>query len=252
MTIKTKLTRMVWIPVGLLAALAASGQAAQPENAKADPHAVVEKEILNELRQIRALLEKQQQPQPQVAAPAPEKAKVSTVGFEMGRKDAPITIVEFADYQCPYCRQFQTTVFTRLKKDYIDTGKVRFVSRDLPLDFHPNALGAAQAARCAGDQDKYWQMRDLLIDHADKLTADALNAYAGELALDMSRFSTCVGNHTHASKISQDLAEATAAGIAGTPSFVIGKSDGATVNGEKLIGAQPFETFEKILAELSK
>src|SRR5262245_41431233 len=111
-------------------------------------------EILNELRQIRMLLEKQAKP----AGPPPEqitKARLNLEGVAMiGNKDAPITIVEFTDYQCPFCQRFHVTTFADLKKNYIDTGKVRFYSRDMPLDFHPNAMRAAQASRCAGDQNQ--------------------------------------------------------------------------------------------------
>src|SRR6266704_1199611 len=104
-------------------------------------------EILNELRQIRQLLEKQAKaPQPQ--GEQITRAKVNLDGFAMlGSKDAPLTMVEFTDYQCPFCQRFHVTSFPDLKKEYIDTGKVRFFSRDMPLDFHANAMRAAEAAR---------------------------------------------------------------------------------------------------------
>src|ERR1700757_2921831 len=105
-------------------------------------------QILDELRQIKQLLEKQNKGAQGPAEPA--KAKLDMTGAQMlGSKDAPITMVEFTDYQCPFCQRFHTTVFNEIKKNYIDTGKVRFYSRDLPLDsMHPNAIRAAQAARC--------------------------------------------------------------------------------------------------------
>src|ERR1039457_4491801 len=117
-------------------------------------------QILNELRQIRQLLEKEGE---KGAAPAPARAKLNLEGFQMlGRKDTPITVVEFTDYQCPFCRQFHTTAYGDLKKNFIDTGHVRFYSRDLPLDsIHPDAMRAAQAARCAADQGQYWMLRDM-------------------------------------------------------------------------------------------
>ena len=89
----------------------------------------------------------------------------------LGRADAPVTLVEFTDLECPYCRAFHVGAFERLKREYIDTGKVRFVSRDFPLDFHPNARPAALAVRCAGEQGKFWEMR-----HAVTLNAAALGA----------------------------------------------------------------------------
>src|SRR5712692_8333967 len=124
--------------------------------------------IVTELKQIRQLLEKQQvqlarvmAPQQPAPPPPPEKVQMSIGNgwYAIGRDDAPVTLVEFADYQCPYCKRFHTDAYAELKKNYIDTGKVRFVSRDLPLEFHPFAMKAAEAARCAGDQQKYWELR---------------------------------------------------------------------------------------------
>src|SRR5262249_24712376 len=118
--------------------------------------------ILNELRQIRRLLERPTQQASPVTAPAAspvEHVKVGTAGsYSLGSSDAALTLVEFTDYQCPFCKQFHDTTFQQLKTNYIDTGRLRFVHRDLPLDFHEHALKAAQAARCAGEQDKFWPM----------------------------------------------------------------------------------------------
>ena len=222
-----------------------------PTEAAASPlvvdHEVIEQQILNELRQIRALLEKQQQtPQP-AAAPATQRATVSITGQGIGNKNATVTLVEFTDYQCPFCKQFQATVFDRLKKDYIDTGKVRFISRDLPLDFHSHAMEAAVAAQCAGEQAHFWEMRDALISHSDNLAPEAIGKYASEIGLDMNRFRTCIGQDAYASAIRQNVAEANAAGISGTPSFVIGKSSGGSVEGEVVVGATSYESFKKDL-----
>src|SRR3989338_5451600 len=128
--------------------------------------------ILKELQAIRQLLEQMQRQQAQprpvqqpVQPPAPPaKVKVRSDGpYWLGKADAPVTVVEFTDYQCPFCRRFHQSAFEEIKKNYIDTGKVRFVSRDLPLDIHANAARAAHAARCAGEQGKFWEMRHLLI-----------------------------------------------------------------------------------------
>jgi protein-disulfide isomerase len=257
--IRNRIIQMVFVTVCLLAAgMRADGQAgaadktgtgqAVPSQAAADPHEAVEKEILNELRQIRQLLEKQQQAQQQAPTPADDKARVSTAGFAIGSKDAPLTLVEFADYQCPYCRQFHLAVFERLKKDYIDTGKLRFISRDLPLDIHAEAFGAALAARCAGEQDKFWQMRDLLIKHADSLSPTAIANYATNLGLDSQRFHSCVEKATYTAGIREDAAQANSAGISVTPTFVIGRTAGDVVDGTKIVGSLPYESFEKVLA----
>jgi protein-disulfide isomerase len=134
--------------------------------------------IVGELKQIRQLLEKQQVqlaravvPQPGAAPAPPEKVQMNIGNgwYAIGRADAPVTLVEFADYQCPFCKKSHTDAYAELKKIYIDTGKVRFVSRDLPLEFHPLALKAAEAVRCAGDQNKYWELRDALYSNAAQL-----------------------------------------------------------------------------------
>src|SRR5260370_35013491 len=108
--------------------------------------------------------------------------------YSLGRDDAPVTVVEFADYQCPFCRKFHSDTFVELKKNYIDTGKVRFVSRDLPLDFHPNAPGAALAAHCAGAQHKFWEMRDLMGANAADLTPGSLLKYGEKVTLAIPAF----------------------------------------------------------------
>ena len=136
-------------------------------------------QILQELREIKQLLQQQAPKAAPQEPPAPTHAKLSLEGFQMlGSKTAPMTMVEFTDYQCPFCQHFHVTTFGELKKNYIDTGKVRFYSRDLPLDFHPNAMRAAQAARCAIDQGKYWQIRDVMGANPDKLDLEHLVGFA--------------------------------------------------------------------------
>lgn len=143
----------------------------------------------------------------------------------LGSKDAPVTMVEFTDYQCPYCQRFHMTVFNDIKKNFIDTGKVRFYSRDLPLDsLHPNAIRAAQAARCAADQGQYWRMRDLMGLNPDKLDMDNLVKAAGSLSMDSNTFRTCVESQKYKEAVQFDVLEAMKIGAEATPTFVIGKS----------------------------
>ena len=135
-------------------------------------------QILQELRQIRQLLERQQQPKPQ-APPEPVRAQLDLNGAEMlGSRTAPITVVEFTDYQCPFCQRFHVSVFGEMKRLFIDTGKVRFYSRDLPLDsIHPNAMRAAMGARCAAEQGQFWKLRDIMGSNPGKLEmADLVEA----------------------------------------------------------------------------
>src|SRR6478672_2924812 len=140
-------------------------------------------EILKELRQIRQLLEKQQAKPAPPQEEAPARAKITDLsGVSMlGSKAAPITIVEYTDYQCPYCQRFHVTAFAELKKAYIDTGKVRFFSKDMPLDFHPNAMRAALAARCAGEQGKFWELRNTMGANPNSLDIEHILNFAGDL-----------------------------------------------------------------------
>jgi protein-disulfide isomerase len=207
-------------------------------------------EILNELRQIRQLLEKQGG-KAQAAPDQPVRAKVNLEGTAMlGSKDAPFTMVEFTDYQCPFCQRFHATVYPELKKNYIDTGKLRFYSRDMPLDFHANAMRAAMAARCARDQGKFWELREVMSSHPDKLDMDNLMANAGSLKMDVNTFKTCVTSEKYKDAVQSDVLEAMRIGANGTPSFVLGKSTPEGVDGELVVGALPFVVFDGKLKDL--
>ena len=210
-------------------------------------------QILNELRQIRQLLERQQQTRGgQPAGEEITRAKLSVDSMAMlGSKDAPITMVEFTDYQCPFCQRFHVTTFAELKKQYIDTGKMRFYSRDLPLDFHPNAMRAAQAARCASDQGQFWPMRDRMGANPDKLDLANLLAFASDLKMDEKAFKTCVESEKYKNAVQTDVMEAMKIGATGTPTFVVGKSTPEGVDGEVVVGALPLAIFQKKILEMS-
>jgi len=147
--------------------------------------------ILKELKEIRQVLEKIEKQGGRVAQQPskPTTARVSIKGKQvMGAADAPVTVVEFADYQCPFCLRFTKTAFPLLKQKYIDTGKVRWVALNLPLPFHKDARKAAQAAHCAGEQDKFWEMRELLFRNPQKLNTENLPAHTATLSLDITAF----------------------------------------------------------------
>ena len=211
--------------------------------------------ILGELRAIHKLLASENRT---ANAPLPQKS-VSKVElnlrhgwYSMGRSDAPVTVVEFADYQCPFCRQYHAVTFPEIKKNYIDTGKVRFISRDMPLDFHDRALRAAEAARCAGEQEKFWELRDFLIANSNNLSDETIQKGARTLGLDLSTFQLCVNSETHKADIEKDLADATSLQISGTPTFVIGRATSDLLKGVLLVGAQPYSTFESVIQEAMK
>ena len=230
------------LPLALLLPLGAQDQGITRQQAD---------QILNELRQIRQLLERQQAKAPQAQEEQVIKAKLNLAGFAMlGSKEAPLTIVEFTDYQCPFCQRFHTTAFPDLKKNYIDTGKVRFYSRDLPLDFHSNAMRAAEAARCASDQGQFWQLRDVMGANPNKLDMDSLVADAADLKMDVPAFRACVESEKYKNAVQTDVLEAMKIGASGTPTFVVGKSTPDGVDGDLVVGAQPYAMFELKLKDL--
>lgn len=213
-------------------------------------------DILSELRQIKQLLQQQLQQNAKAAPQEPPqatRAKLDLSGFQMlGSKTAPMTMVEFTDYQCPFCQRFHVTTFAELKKNYIDTGKLRFYSRDLPLDFHPNAMRAAVAARCAIEQGKYWQLRDVMGANPDKLDLEHLVGFAADLKMDTAAFRACVASDKHKTAVQSDVVEAMKIGASGTPTFVVGKSTAEGVDGEVVMGALPYQVFEEKLKGLEK
>ncbi len=182
----------------------------------------------------------------------PTSASVATLGNPiLGDLKAPVTIVEFTDYQCPFCRKFFSNAYRELKKQYIDTGKVRFVLRDLPLGFHQYAKPAAISAHCAGEQDKFWQMHDALFA-GGKLTPADINKYAESIGINNKAFTSCLTSGRYNKGIQQDVADANKAGITGTPGFVIGRTTDNIVKGTLISGTRPFSVFkaeiEKLLA----
>ena len=208
-------------------------------------------EILKELRAIRQLLERQPAPAP--AGPPAPSARVTLPAapvYALGREDAPLTLVEFTDLECPFCRQFHVTTFEQLKRTYIDTGKVRFVTRDFPLEFHANARPAAHAARCAGEQSRFWEMRHLLTVNAASLTRDVMLTFAKNLGLNMDQFVACFAAERYKAAIDRDVADAQAAEVSGTPTFVLGKTSPQGFEGARIIGAQPYAVFDQKIREL--
>ncbi|HEX6209977.1 MAG TPA: DsbA family protein [Methylomirabilota bacterium] len=202
--------------------------------------------LIKEIRELRRAIDGLRAPQAGAQRQPDEKVRVDLTGVHvLGRADAPVTLVEFTDLECPYCHAFHVGAFERLKREYIDTGKVRFISRDFPLDFHPNARPAALAVRCAGEQGKFWEMRHAVTLNARTLGPLVYDRLAGELGLDTGRFTACVAADRYRAAIDRDIAEATRAGVTGTPSFVLGATrPDAAVEGLRIVGAQPFPVFE--------
>jgi protein-disulfide isomerase len=153
-----------------------------------------------------------------------------------GNAAAPVTIVEFSDFQCPFCVRARPTV-ARVREAYGD--KVRWVFRHFPLGFHQYAEKAGEAASCAGDQGRFWEMHDKLWENSTKLGVDDLKTYAGALGLDRQAFDKCLDSGRHAGELQRDMDAGASYGVSGTPAFF--------VNGRPLVGAQPFESFRDVV-----
>ena len=155
----------------------------------------------------------------------------------LGNKNAPITIVEFSDFQCPFCARFKSETLGQIKTQYIDTGKVKLIYRDFPLtSIHPIAQKAAEASECADDQGKFWEYHDKVFDNQALLSGNSLKQWAADLKLDTNKFNKCLDSGEKANEVAKDLQDSATAGGRGTPYFIIGD--------QPLSGAQPFSAFQ--------
>lgn len=194
--------------------------------------------------------------QPTPPSQPPASPPQTGVGPTLGESSAPITFIEFTDFQCPYCSRHFAETYGNIKTAYVDTGKVKYELRHFPLtSIHPNAKIAAEAAMCADKQGKFWQMHDKLFESqaewANQTDPTAtLKTYAADLDVEQTAFDACLDNHETRSIIQKDVADGGAAGITGTPGFWIIGPKGQT---QHISGAYPYETFqtafETMLAE---
>lgn len=163
----------------------------------------------------------------------------------LGAEVSKVVVIDFSDYQCPFCKKFYTNIYPDFKKDFLDTKKVKYVYRDFPLNIHPPANNAAQAAECARDQNKYWEMHDLLFEKQSEWPAsenlnETLIGYAVELGLNKNTFSTCLNDGKYAEEVQIDRSDAIAAGAKGTPTLFI--------NGQIIRGVpQSYESFKALI-----
>lgn len=178
----------------------------------------------------------------------------------LGDENAPVALIDFSDYECPFCKRHFDQTYQDLKKDYIDTGKVKMVFRDLPLSFHdPMATKEAIAANCAREQGgdaAYYKYHDEIFkrtkSNGNGLAVDDLYTIASDLALNSGNFKTCLDSEKYKAEVQKDLADAEKAGASGTPTFFIGKSTGTEIEGTKLVGAQPYSAFKTIIDQQLK
>ena len=205
-----------------------------------------QKAIQKDLDEIKKLLRSAQGPQ------AKQDIVLSVEGAPfMGDPKAKLTLIEFSDYQCPFCARHVSQTLPQLVTDYVRTGKVKYVLRDFPLEnMHPAALKAAEAARCAGEQGKYWAMHDRLITNPRNVDPKGLSAHAKAVGLDVAAFDKCVESGKYAAKVRQDLNDGQEAGVSGTPTFFLGPTDPSSSKvkvAETLVGAQPYSKFKETI-----
>ncbi|MDX1401327.1 MAG: thioredoxin domain-containing protein [Kiloniellales bacterium] len=185
----------------------------------------------------------------------PNELSIAGAPF-MGEEKAPITLIEFTDYQCPYCRRHYRKTMPQLVHYFIKSGKVKYVIRDFPVTrIHPFAAKAAEATHCAGDEGKYWEMRALLFQNQRNLHLPDLIARAEKLGLDRAAFEHCLEGGSYAEQVRRDFRSGLEIGVPGTPSFVLGLTDPEdpeNVEVKKMLrGAKPFSAFRDAIEDLA-
>jgi len=211
------------------------------------------KEIISEIEIKTAPTPQIQQTQQPTQPTAPQIFQVSLDDDPFkGNPDAPVTMVEFSDFQCPFCSRFFDQTLPLLEENYIDTGKVKFVYKDLPLDsLHPNARPAHIASECADEQGKFWEYHDILFENQaewNRLSSVDLNSqliqYAATLGLETSSFDACLGSQSMADEVNEDYLQALSYGATATPTFFIGNEEDGFI---KVRGAQPYVVFQRAI-----
>ncbi len=206
-----------------------------------------QKAFQKELQEIKSTL---------IRKPAPEfKEAIISIDNDpvKGEKDAKLALIEFSDYQCPFCARHIRETVKQVEKEYINTGKIKHIFMDFPLDFHKQAFKAAEAADCAGEQGKFWQMHDRLFENQKALSPEDLLKHAEAIGIDMAQFKQCLDSGKYADEIKKDIAEAQKAGVTGTPTSLLGwfEPDGKKIKAVKMLkGAQPYAAFKEAIEGL--
>jgi len=213
-------------------------------------------QMQKDLAEIKSLLQQRAKSAPAKQAFTPTDIQLGKPPYK-GNYDAPVTLMEFSDYQCPFCKRHANNVMPQLIKTYVDTGKVRFIMREFPIEnLHKRAIPASEAALCAGDQGQYWAMHDSLFTDQKAMSDENLQQQAADLGLDVPAFSACMKENKFMDQINTDMAEGRKLGISGTPSFVVGLTDPkdpSKVRFTRFIrGAQSLQAFSAAIDELLK
>jgi len=200
--------------------------------------------IKSALEGIRKGVEEARRP-----TPPPEQERTVSIDddYIKGLLSAKLTLIEFSDFQCPFCERFYRETLPLIDREYIRTGKVRMIYRDFPLDnLHPDAQKAAEAAQCAGEEGKFWEMHDKLFENQKTLGVDQLKKYAKQLGLSPERFDDCLDSGKYLEETRKDLVAGQTAGVQGTPTFFLGYTrKDKTIQAMAIRGAQPYSAFKQ-------
>ena len=211
--------------------------------------------IIQELQMIRMLLQEEvdaqtKGPQNAIIAgngtdPGSSEVTLHELGAELlGEAGAPLTLVEFVDLQCPFCIEFHNETFPELRRKYIDTGKLRFAVLEFPLPSHVYAEAAAEMAECAGRQGSYWKVYDAFLSAPLLATSDVIRDLARKASLDLDRLAGCMNSRETADEISRQVNEGKSLGVAGTPTFLLGRTLPEGVRGEMIEGAPSWAALD--------
>jgi protein-disulfide isomerase len=209
---------------------------------------VQQQQILASLDELKKMLKSPGQP------PLKVRPTMSVAGEPFkGAPAAKLAIIEYADFQCPFCRRFEHDIYPQIRDSYVNTGKLKYFHRDMPLSFHQGAMPAARAVHCATEQGKFWEMHDSLLEDAASLSVADIDAQAGKLGLNVAALDKCVSSDRFADIIQRSITEANEMQITGTPTFIIGTLDaqGNLMSVKKtVVGATSFEAFKAALDPL--
>jgi len=173
--------------------------------------------------------------------------------FPMGKEIANYAIVEFTDYQCPFCLKHRKKTFPLIKQQYIDTGKIKYFIKDFPLDFHNQARNASISSLCAGQQGFFWEMHELIFENNRKLSKDLFLQFAYQIKLDISNFKRCLSSSEAKQTVDNNISEGELIGVRGTPAFFVGKiKDNKLIDIRALYGAQSFSSFSRVINAVMK
>ena len=208
-----------------------------------------QQQILDSLDELKKLVKGNAGPP---SPKAPDKVSVAGEAFR-GENAATVVLIEYGDFQCPFCRRFEHDTYPQIRETYIKTGKLKYFYRDFPLNFHDRALPAARASHCAAEQGKFWEMHDGLLMDSASLTPTDIDDKATRLGLDVKKLDSCMSSDHFADVIQHSMDEANNMQINGTPTFLIGTIDpnGNVVSVKRtVVGAMPFTTFKAAIDPL--